>query len=411
MDNNISQSELHEKTILVENIIDSISSALFLIDQNRDVLKYNKAFIEMFDVNFKLNHLKCFQAINIASKKSGVEYFKLRFNEKDETEESRRCVLNMAVNKAINANIATENQIVGDEYYVDGELRYLYLKFSVKPLNINNKKYILVVVDDISEFETTKFNLLKNNIKIKRYNNMYKNELVMARRVQSAILPKQMFLSDGFKIDFRYFPLGEIGGDVFDFFKIDDNHIGILVCDVVGHGVHSALITTMIKAMIETARDLQLFPKKLTGYINEKFIKILGDSFLTMIYGVIDVRTGIFDFVRAGHPKPWLLNKNAVSTMGIKNNMMIGVDPDIKFKEERIMIEKGSKLIMFTDGLVDIGRKNSGYEQEIMNLIKHESEKENANILNKIEQNIKTRLSDEKHQDDICVIMVERLND
>lgn len=394
---------------LVEEILNSIGSAVFLLDDSKEVLKYNQAFLDMFSLDCKMSENNCFKSINIGSKVTGVEYIKLRFREEDEGEESRKCVFNHAVNQALNKNQATENRIVGDEYYEDGVPKQLFLKFSVKPLKVGEERYVLVMIDDISEFETTKIDLLKNNIKIKRFNDLYKSELKMASRVQSSILPKKLFKSEDFKIDFRYFPLGEIGGDFFDFFRIDQTHIGVLLCDVAGHGVPSALITTMIKAMLESSKSISISPKNLVKYMNNQIIKIFGDCFVTMIYGVIDTETGIFTYVRAGHPKPWLLRRNSVSTMGLKNNILLGADERTKFEEETIYIEKGSRLILYTDGLIDTGTKNSGYEPEIMELLKKEWRSDTERLINEIEKDIKERLKDGKHQDDICLIVVERL--
>ncbi len=411
MDIKLKRDKLVSNSELIEQIFNRINSAIFLIDESRDVLEYNKAFEDMFNINYTFNEIKCFKAINIGSKKSGIEYFKLRFKEEDQNKESRRCVLNRAVNRAIKDNLETKNQVVGDEYLVDGEVKHLYLKFSVIPINADNNRFILVTIDDISEFEKVKFNLLKNNMKIKRYNNMYKDELIMARKVQSGILPKKTFKSSGISIDFRYFPLREIGGDFFDFFRIDETHIAVLLCDVAGHGVASALVTTVIKTIIESSKHLYLHPKNLVKYINNQIIKIFDDCFLSMIYGVIDTSNGNFTYVRAGHPKPWLIEKTSISTMGLKTNIILGVDPKAKFEEDSLQLNFGAKLMLFTDGLIDIGRKNSGYEKEIMKLVKEVNTDNPRNTLNKIEKNIKERLKDEKHQDDICVLMIERLSE
>lgn len=411
MENKENLKVLTSNDEFVESILNSISSAVFLLDRDKVVLKYNKAFLDMFHFNFHLNEDNCFKSINISSKKSGVEYFKLRFKEEDEDEESRKCIFNYAVKLAMNKNLATENKIVGDEYLVDGKTNQLFLKVTVKPIEIKEEKYVLVIIDDISEFEIAKLSLLKKNMKIKRFNDLYKNEMKMAKKVQSSILPKKQFINEDFRIDFRYFPLGEIGGDFFDFFKIDEHRVGLLLCDVAGHGVPSALITTMIKAMLESSRSISTSPKSLVKYINNQIIKILGDCFLTMIYGVLDTRSGVFTYVRAGHPKPWLLSDHAVSTMGLKTNLLLGVDERVKFEEDTVIIDKGCKLILYTDGLLDTGKKNSGYEKEIVKLLKKESLLKTDKLLDKIEKNIKIRLRDEKHQDDICVIVIERLSD
>ncbi len=408
--NNFSINQLSENGQLMEYILDSISSAVLLIDQNKDVLKYNKPFIDMFRIDFKLNSRKLFRSINIISRLSGVEYFKIRFNKEDEDDYSRNCLLNIAVNKAIRGNISTKNKIIADEYYDNGELKHLYLSFSVKPLEIAFREYVLITFDDISESEKAKHDLIENNLQIQRYNNIYRSELKTAKKVQSSILPKKAFRNDGFKIDFRYFPLGEIGGDFFDFFKIDEKNIGLLLCDVAGHGVPSALITMMIKTMLESIKQHYLAPKNVVKYINNQLIKILENCYLTMIYGVINIETATFTYVRAGHPKPWLLRDNTVLTLGLNNNIMLGVDEKVKFEEDTVTIEKKNKLILFTDGLIDIGKKNSGYEKEILTLLKDNSSLHTDLILDKIEKNIKERLQDEKHQDDICVIVVERID-
>lgn len=394
---------------VLAEVLNNINSAVFVVDKNRHILKYNDMFLKLFGLKNKKMEELFSRHTDLCQQKT----FGLNGNYSDNFTEDHHvhcvnCIIKKAIDKAINFGIETNNELIGREHIDKGILRKIYYKYSVKPIEISKQKLATIIIDDISDVENTKMELLEQNIKIKKYNDLFKDELKLANKIQRSIIPKKSFRTKGYEIDFRYFPLGEVGGDFFDFFKIDEKHIGVLICDVMGHGLASSLVTTMVKATIESSRQFFLEPNKLVKYLNNQMIKIFEDEYMTMIYGLIDTSKHNFIFVRAGHPKPWFINKNSVTVMGMEDNIMLGVDKRAKFNCESFHIEKGSKIMIFTDGLTDIGKQNSGYEKELINMVEQYSQDKTEDLLDRIEENVGIRLKEDVHPDDICVLTIER---
>lgn len=404
---------------LLAAVLNNINSAVFIVDENREIIKYNSLFADMFkndnldlieSSTFCRNTILC-QSKTAADSKSDEDdtsYDDTMCKLRPDSPHCLNCYIRSAIENAIYLGKDTVDKMIGREFIEAGQLSRHYFKYSVKPIQIEDSTYALIIIDDVSDIENTKAELIDQNLKIQKYNDVYREELKLANRVQSSIIPKNSFKAKGYTIDFKYFPLGELGGDMFDYFVIDDSHIGVVLCDVMGHGLASALITTMIKATLESSRQFYTYPERLVKYLNDQMISIFEDAYMTMIYGLIDTDKHEFTFVRAGHPKPWLITKTGVSVMGIEDNVMLGVDPNAKFTKETISIDEGSRVLIFTDGLIDIGHKNSGYEKEIIKLVSDYSGHNSHNFLQGLESNINQRLSERSHEDDICVLAIER---
>src|SRR5690606_29783868 len=104
----------------------------------------------------------------------------------------------------------------------------------------------------------------------------------------------------------RYISAAAVGGDFFDFFAINDTSAGILICDVMGHGMRAALITAIMRGLIEELMDAAAEPGSFLTEINRSLRAILRQTrepFLaTAFYGVVDLKSGDFTFANAGHP-------------------------------------------------------------------------------------------------------------
>ncbi len=380
-------------------VLNNINSAVFVVDKDRHILKYNNVFLDFFGIKGKdIDTIFCETPVFGDKLARNVSVSEERENPRHQI----NCAIKTAIDIAIVEGKETKNQILKGECVLDHAFKNLHYKFSVKPLNIEGEVYAIIIIDDITDIENTK-------LEIQKFNDLLKADLKLANKVQMSIIPKKRLQAQGYNLDFRYFPLGEVGGDVFDYFTIDKTHIGVLICDVMGHGLASSLVTTMVKATIESSRQLFLSPNKLVKYLNNQIIKIFENAYLTAIYGVIDTKNNTFTFVRAGHPRPWRLNKNSVTVMGMQNNIMLGVDPKARFKEDSFSIEKNSKIMIYTDGLIDIGKQNSGYESEVIRMVEESSGAKTCVLLDNIAENVGKRLEDQIHADDICVIVIERL--
>lgn len=155
-------------------------------------------------------------------------------------------------------------------------------------------------------------------------------------------------------------PAKEVGGDFYDFFMVDERHIAIVMADVSGKGVPAALFMvigkTLIKDHTQPGRDL--------GEVFTEVNNILCESndngmFITAFEGVLDLVTGEFRYVNAGHEKPFIYRKNgeyeAYETAA--GFVLAGLE-DIVYQEQKIKLSIGDKIFQYTDGVTEAVNKD-----------------------------------------------------
>src|SRR6201999_3791802 len=112
----------------------------------------------------------------------------------------------------------------------------------------------------------------------------------------------------------RYQPTGAVGGDYFNVIPLSDTEAGVFICDVMGHGVRSALVAAMVRALVEELKPLGGDPGKLLTQLNHDLYSILkhagSPTLTTAFYLTADTATGQLRFANAGHPKPFLIHRD-----------------------------------------------------------------------------------------------------
>jgi PAS domain S-box-containing protein len=182
-----------------------------------------------------------------------------------------------------------------------------------------------------------------------------KDELEMARQIQKSLLPAGFPEIAGVKASAAYVPCSTIGGDFYEMFKLDEHRVGLLMFDVVGHGVPAALIAAMAKMMFGKHIGRGLGPKDLLTTINDELSALFhGKRYLAAFYGVLDTRSREFVYSKGGHPPAMLAHPaerkiEYLSTEGI----FIGLFANGKYEEKTVTLRPGDKLVMFTDGLIE----------------------------------------------------------
>jgi phosphoserine phosphatase RsbU/P len=161
----------------------------------------------------------------------------------------------------------------------------------------------------------------------------------------------------------RYLPATLMGGDFFHIARLSDDTAAICICDVMGHGVRAALITAMMRALIETHSAEAVDPGRLLTQLNSEFTGILKQTgtlvFVTVLYCVIDVKVGNARFARAGHPPPLHVRRSSgeVETIplgGDSAGPAVGIIPNAQFKTTETQLAPGDFLLFFTDGIIEV---------------------------------------------------------
>ena len=210
---------------------------------------------------------------------------------------------------------------------------------------------------------------------IRQKNEQMETDLRMATELQQALMPSTYPIfpadaaTDATRLRFchRYLPATLMGGDFFYIARLTDDTAAICICDVMGHGVRAALITAMMRAMIETHAVEAGEPGRLLTQLNAEFTGILKQTgtlvFVTVLYCVINIRAGTARFSRAGHPPPLHARRSSgeVQTIAIGGESAgpaVGIIPNAQFKTTEAKLAPGDCLLFYTDGIIEVEASN-----------------------------------------------------
>lgn len=317
--------------------------------------------------------------------------------------------------------------IFGKEYYLQSILM-VPIQESSRPVGVMqlwsiNRAVILNITDievikNICAFISTTIknselyeDIFNQKKIIEEQNRQLQKELCLARKIQENMIPRKNPVSSAVEFFSIYQPMEEVGGDFYDFVRVrEPNLSGVFISDVSGHGVPAALITAMIKTLLETSGESKIHPARLLAYINEKISGQTGGNFLTAFYGIFNHDSGIFTYARGAHEYPLLLRQGQVTPLESRGKML-GVHEDLQFEECQIALVPGDKILFFTDGLTEAvkhGSEESFEEQLSLSLIRC-SELSIKDFVQSVYQDLKDFRGAPRFEDDVCIIGMEIL--
>jgi phosphoserine phosphatase RsbU/P len=178
-------------------------------------------------------------------------------------------------------------------------------------------------------------------------------ELGLARKVQHALMPRPPKPRGVLRVAVRYTPANQLGGDVYDFYRLENNRLGILVADVSGHGVNSAMLSGMVKALAAPLSLAVLEPGELLAGLDVATEQYFPEGyFCTGFYLIADEETGLVRYAGVGHPPGIIIGPAGPRTLQSNPGMLgIGMVDGTAGDTERL--EPGESLVIYTDGLTD----------------------------------------------------------
>ncbi len=218
--------------------------------------------------------------------------------------------------------------------------------FLLKPLN---QKELIARVQSLLRLKQAHDELYEKNQQIQK-------ELEYAKRLQQFIIPKDFSFISYPSISGRYLPIADIGGDLFDCYKISDSKIGVLIADVTGHGIAAALVMSMAK-MTFNIYSYEIFPtQQLMSKINEEMRGLLLDmQYITAFYMLIDIEHHTITFTNAGHTRPLYYRKSTDKIIALDTNgLFLGIQDESLYEQKSIHYEPGDRCILYTDGITEL---------------------------------------------------------
>lgn len=179
-----------------------------------------------------------------------------------------------------------------------------------------------------------------------------RDELEVARKLQSDLLPDASPDIEGWDFAHSYRTANEVGGDYYDFQRLPDGRLALLMGDASGHGIAAGLLMAISNATLKTALDLDPEPRAVANLLNSALCRT-GDrrAFMTLFYGLLDPDTGKLDFVCAGHPFPLLRRAGGELIELGSGTLPLGMRQGLELPQSQVDIGHGDLLVLFTDGL------------------------------------------------------------
>ncbi len=241
-----------------------------------------------------------------------------------------------------------------------------------------------------------------------------KKELEIARDVQRKLLPNQMPQVNGFQFDAICQPAQEVGGDYYDFFHLDENRLGIVIADVSGHGASASFYMAEIKGMMVQLTSTYLSPKTLLTELNRNLYRNIDrNMFITMIYGVLDISTGTFNFVRAGHNSLLKIDADNCHHFMIPPGIALGLAPGEVFEnllqEVTFEIASGETVVFYTDGLTEAmnGTKESFGEERLLDCLLKQQRKDALKTRMEVLETLADFMKGSPPHDDITMVLLQ----
>ena len=263
-------------------------------------------------------------------------------------------------------------------------------------------------------FHTT-FAIENSKLEIEeKINKKLEEELIIAKRIQEGLLPQENVNILGYSISGFTLPAKTIGGDFYDIIKINDNKYFLLVADVSGKGIPSAIYMSKIQAMIQFAATEFESPVKILSEVNKQiFHNIEKKYFITILAGLLDVQSNTITLCRAGHNPLLFVKNNEVhifNARGIGLGLESGEIFDKYTEEKKLTIEYDDLFLFYSDGITEAMNPNKdefGEKRLIDCLINNKNLQPNE-IKNKILEEIKDFREGNTQNDDLTLLIIKK---
>lgn len=243
-----------------------------------------------------------------------------------------------------------------------------------------------------------------------------KADLSLAAEVQAAILPRKFppFPEIANEVDLyaTMKPAKDVGGDFYDFFRIDENNIGFAMADVSGKGVPAALFMTMSHTLLRFTGSRCTNPVTTVTETNNMLARESFDSmFVTLFYGVYNKSTGIVNYINAGHNPPYILHADGnVEVLPNSTNICMGVLEEFPYQSNELKLEKGDMLVTFTDGVTEACDVNDALygENRLEALLATLKGKSSEDVTTAISDSVAQHAYGAEQSDDITILCIRR---
>ncbi|MDA2938977.1 serine/threonine-protein phosphatase [Acidobacteria bacterium AH-259-A15] len=259
---------------------------------------------------------------------------------------------------------------------------------------------------------------------LKRANERMKSELEAAAKTQESLLPRAAPDVAGVSFAWAFKPCNELAGDIFNVFPLDEQHVGVYVLDVSGHGVTAALLSvtlhrvllpepslpSVLKQYVGGSRYRILSPAEVAEQLNGQFpMDPAVPQYFTLLYGMLNLERHEFRYVSAGHPGPVYLPRAAEPAILEAQGLPIGFFKEASYQEHSITMKPGDRLYLYSDGITEaMNEKGEEFgKRQLIRALDHSRARTLKDSLSSLFESVDEWRGDARLEDDISVLAAE----
>jgi sigma-B regulation protein RsbU (phosphoserine phosphatase) len=311
-------------------------------------------------------------------------------------------VMGMALARSITG--AVHELFVGTEHVRDGDFGHRII--------VRTHDQLGELADSFNAMTGSVKNLLREAAEKKRL----EEELRIARRIQMSLLPRDTTTIAGVTVSATCVPAREVGGDYYEFVRLGDHRLGILVADVSGKGTSAAFYMAELKGVFLSLSRIHGSPKQLLVEVNRIIAPHIDDrSFITMMYVVLDLEQNTLTYARAGHtPLIYVRGESATRKAEVlaPSGLVVGLDGfqtqfDELIEEDSLDVGRGDVAVLFTDGISEAMNDETDLfgEERLGALVESHASLDASDLRDQILASVKAFVGDADQHDDMTLVL------
>jgi sigma-B regulation protein RsbU (phosphoserine phosphatase) len=303
--------------------------------------------------------------------------------------------------------------------------------FITKPVNAAQLEARLKAAERIIRLQK---DLEERNRKLRDYNaklgqaySVIKRDLKAGAKIQASLMPATPSIICGINFDSIFLPSSFVAGDVFSYFRLDEQYVGFYVIDVAGHGIPAAMLSVTLSKALSPTNHQECILKQFMPVPDPPFYRIINPAlavrslnerfradddtmqYFTMVYGLIDTRTRQAVFTQAGHPPPVYLPKGGKPKLIGEGGFPVGMLPDADYDENEILFEKGDRLFVYSDGITECTNPDKAQfsVERLMELLEMGRDLPLGDLMESIKKSLRQWRGHNDFEDDITLLAME----
>jgi len=310
----------------------------------------------------------------------------------------------------------------GTEIYFAGH-KYKLTTDRIHSIDLLLSTYEMAVQRNL-ELTRAKEQLEQQAQELREKNTQMSEDLAMARELQTAFLPRFFPVfpataspeKSAIQFCHRYSTTTELGGDFFDILAVSDTEAGVLICDVMGHGVRAALVTAIVRGLVEELKPISDDPGKFLTELNRSLCVILKQTvtpvFITAFYLVADAARGELRYANAGHPPPFHVQRGLKTVEPLRRSKpgpVLGLFEQSVYTSDRCPLHPEEMIMLYTDGLYEVESPDGNLYtmEQLIGAVRHRLELPAPQLFDELLAEIRTFANASTLEDDMCLVGVE----